>query len=93
VWHLYVEQTLQESGVEKINGFVLSSNKLTHKFVGLVTSDLWLDVARGPPVWPRCLKHRCYAVGVKLIQGHYHVNCTYMDVTEIEYGWTVNLAR
>jgi hypothetical protein len=45
VWHLYVEQTLQESGVEKINGFVLSSNKLTHKFVGLVTSDLWLDVA------------------------------------------------
>jgi hypothetical protein len=37
-------------GVWKINELVASSNKLTNKFSGLVTSGLVPDVSRGPSV-------------------------------------------
>jgi hypothetical protein len=36
----------------KINELVVTSNKLTNDFVGLVTSGLGPDVARGWPVGP-----------------------------------------
>jgi hypothetical protein len=36
--------------IKKINKFIVTSNKLTNKFVSQVSSGLWLDVACGPPV-------------------------------------------
>jgi hypothetical protein len=35
------------------NELVVTSNKLTNNFAGLVTSDLAPDETRGPPVGPR----------------------------------------
>jgi hypothetical protein len=40
-------------GEMKINELVVTSNKLTNNFAGLVTSGLRPDVALGPPVLPR----------------------------------------
>jgi hypothetical protein len=37
-------------GVNKINELVVTGNRLTNNFAGLITSGLGLDVARGPPV-------------------------------------------
>jgi hypothetical protein len=42
--------------MKKVNEFVVTSNKLTNNFAGLVTSGLGPDVARRPPVAPRWLK-------------------------------------
>jgi hypothetical protein len=39
-------------GENKINELVVTSNKLTNNFAGLVTSVLGPDMARGPPVGP-----------------------------------------
>jgi hypothetical protein len=39
-------------GVKTINELVVTSNKLTNNFVGLVTSGIEPDLARGPPVAP-----------------------------------------
>jgi hypothetical protein len=36
--------------VTKINKLVVTSNKLTNNFTGLVTSDVGPDLACGPPV-------------------------------------------
>jgi hypothetical protein len=38
-------------GVKKINELVITSNKFTNNFSGLVTSCLGPDMARGPPVF------------------------------------------
>jgi hypothetical protein len=43
-------------GVKKINKLVVTSNKLTDNFAGLVASDLGPDVAREPTVGQRCYK-------------------------------------
>jgi hypothetical protein len=43
-------------GVKNTNELVVTSNKLTNTSVGLVTSGLEPDVARGPPVTPRFCK-------------------------------------
>jgi hypothetical protein len=40
-------------GENKINELVVTSNKLTNKFAGLVTNGLGPDVARGPSLGPR----------------------------------------
>jgi hypothetical protein len=37
-------------GIKKTNELVVTSNKLTNKFAGLVISGLGPDVARSPPV-------------------------------------------
>jgi hypothetical protein len=42
-------------GENKINELVATGNRLTNNLVGLVTSGLWPDVVRGPPVGPRWL--------------------------------------
>jgi hypothetical protein len=39
---------------QKINELVVTSKKLTNNFAGLVTAGLGPDMARGPPVGPRC---------------------------------------
>jgi hypothetical protein len=39
--------------VRNINKVVETGNKLQNNFAALVTSSLWLDVARGPPVVPQ----------------------------------------
>jgi hypothetical protein len=44
---------LKSFGVQKINELVVTVNKLTNHFAGLVISGLGPDVARGPPVGPR----------------------------------------
>jgi hypothetical protein len=51
--YLYVKQFSNPSKQEKINELVVTSNKLTDNFAGLITSGLGPDVARGPPVVPR----------------------------------------
>jgi hypothetical protein len=40
-------------GAKKINELVATSKKLTNNFVGLVTSGLGPDLARGPLIVPR----------------------------------------
>jgi hypothetical protein len=42
--------------VNKLNELVVTSNKLTNNFAGLVTSYLGSDMARGPPVGSHCVK-------------------------------------
>jgi hypothetical protein len=42
-------------GAKEINSLVATSNKLTQNFVGLVTSGLRPDLARGPPAGLRCV--------------------------------------
>jgi hypothetical protein len=39
-----------------MNELVVTSNKLTNNFAGLVASGLGPDVASGPPVLPRSYK-------------------------------------
>jgi hypothetical protein len=41
---------LKSFGVKKINKLVVTGNRLTYDFAGLVTSGLGPDVTRGPPV-------------------------------------------
>jgi hypothetical protein len=41
---------------KKVNALVVTDNKLTYNFVGLVTGGLWPDLARGKQVGPRRIK-------------------------------------
>jgi hypothetical protein len=41
---------------KEINEHVLSSNKVTNNFAGLITSDLGSDVVRRLPVGPHCFQ-------------------------------------
>jgi hypothetical protein len=43
-------------GFKKINELVVTSNKLTNNFAGLVKSGLGPGVVRGPPVGPHSAK-------------------------------------
>jgi hypothetical protein len=43
-------------GINKVNELVVTSNKLTNNFAGLVTSGLGPNVASGSPVLPRWYK-------------------------------------
>jgi hypothetical protein len=42
-------------GVKKTNGIVVTCNKLTNNFAGLLTSGLGLDMARRPPDGSPCI--------------------------------------
>jgi hypothetical protein len=43
---------IKSLGVKKQNG-LLTINKLANNVAGLITSDLWPDVAHAPPVAPQ----------------------------------------
>jgi hypothetical protein len=65
VWHSYASSRQDKNrhffksfGVKKINELVVTSNKFSNNFAGLVTSGLGPDVILGPPVGPHW--HRVY---------------------------------
>jgi hypothetical protein len=74
-------------GTKKINERILTSNKLTNNFTGLVTSGLGPDVAGGPPVGPRWRNFWSY------IRAHLELkaSCQVLQLVSSHRIWEIRL--